>query len=213
MKYPQWSAQGHQVLLLSREANTTIDRVTLVDAATGKLQFIETGLVLNGRPAWTHTDHAVLLPTSKGIWWFELNTGQKHLVSSTSADAMQMLDDHGFYFSKGRGKGLWWQPLTNTAEQTGQATVPAIQLLDGEQFTENYCWVADHTAVYFLHPTHSGTEVKRYQWQTKQLDTLVVLPSEQLDVSTRLALDSQSQRLIVQYSPIPRLDIWRWQVP
>lgn len=213
LKYPLWSPAGDTVLLLSRAANTTVDRVTLVDATTGKLRFVETGLQLNGRPAWTHTDEALLLPTSKGIWRFNLRTGDKQLVSTMTANAIQMLDERGFYFSKGRGKGLWWQALTHTTTDGLQAAGPALQVLDGDQFSESYCWVADAQGVYFLHPTANGTAVQHYQFQSRQLDTLVVLPSEQLDLSARLTLDPHAQRLIVQYSPIPRLDIWRWQTP
>ncbi len=213
LKYPLWSPDGDTVLLLSRAANTTVDRVTLVDTTTGKLQFVDTGLVLNGRPAWTHTDEALLLPTSKGIWRFNLRTGDKQLVSTMTANAIQMLDDRGFYFSKGRGKGLWWQALTPSTQDGFQAAGPAVQVLDGEQFSESYCWVADAQGVYFLQPNANSTAVQHYQFQSRQLDTLVVLPSEQLDLSTRLALDSHAQRLIVQYSPIPRVDIWRWQTP
>lgn len=213
LKYPLWSPDGDTALLLSRAANTTVDRVTLVDSATGKLQFVDTGLQLNGRPAWAHTDNALLLPTPQGIWWFELGTGQKQRVSTMTASSIQMLDDRGFYFSKGRGKGLWWQALTHTTQDGFQAAGPAVQVLDGEQFSESYCWVVDAQGVYFLHPSANGTAVQRYQFQSRQLDTLVVLPSEQLDLSARLTLDPHAQRLIVQYSPIPRVDIWRWQTP
>jgi len=43
--------------------------------------------------------------------------------------------------------------------------------------------------------------------------TLVILPTGQIDLAANLTFDPEKQQLLMQYSPIPRIDIWRWQLP
>lgn len=208
IKYPRWSHRGDQVLFVSRSADSLHDRLTIVDVATGKLSFPDTGIQVHGRPNWTADDQAVLLPIEGKLMRFDLQNGHKAAMTQGSGNYAQMPDETGFYYTKGRGQGIWWQAL-----QQGRPTGAPVQIVSGDAFSESYSWLATPTQIFYLQAVKDGVEVWVMQLANKQQRRLVVLPAGQTDLSTNLAYDETGQRLLLQYSPVPRIDIWRWQLP
>ncbi|MDZ7867825.1 MAG: winged helix-turn-helix domain-containing protein [Rheinheimera sp.] len=208
IKYPRWSHRGDRVLFVSRSANSLHDRLTILDVATGKLSFPDTGMQVHGRPGWTSDDQAVLLPEQGKLMRFDLQNGHKEAMTQSSGNYAQMPDERGFYYTKGRGQGIWWQAL-----QQGQPTGAPLQIINGEAFSESYSWLATPTQIFYLQAVKDGVEVWVMQLANKQHRRLVVLPAGQTDLAANLAYDETGQRLLLQYSPVPRIDIWRWQLP
>lgn len=208
IKYPRWSHQGDKILFVSRQNDSTNDRLSILDVATGKLEFPATGVQVHGRPSWTADDSAVLLATDNKLMKFDLASKTTSVWHELSVTYTQMLNEHGFYFSKGRGQGIWWQALTD-GEPDGQPE----QLIDGEQFSDNYNWVATPDAIIYQQTEADGVAIRQMKLSDRAHQTLVVLPVGQTDSSVNLTFDAQEQRLVMQYSPVPRIDIWRWQLP
>ncbi len=208
IKYPRWSHRGDRVLFVSRSASSLHDRLTILDVATGKLSFPDTGIQVHGRPGWTADDQAVLLPVQGKLMRFDLRDGTKEVMSQGSGTYAQMPDERGFYYTKGRGQGIWWQPL-----QRGKPNGAPVQIVSGDAFGESYSWLATATQIFYLQAVKDGVEVWVMQLASKQQRRLVVLPAGQTDLSANLAYDEAGQRLLLQYSPVPRIDIWRWQLP
>lgn len=208
IKYPRWSHRGDRVLFVSRSANSLHDRLTILEVATGKLSFPDTGMQVHGRPVWTADDQAVLLPAQGKLVRFDLQNGQKTLMTKGSGNYAQMPDEKGFYYTKGRGQGIWWQAL-----QHGRPAGEPVQIISGEAFSESYSWLATANQIFYLQAVKDGVEVWVMQLADKQQRRLVVLPAGQTDLATNLAYDEAGQRLVLQYSPVPRIDIWRWQLP
>lgn len=203
LKYPRWSHDGRRVLFVSRKAESVLDRLTIVDVETGQLTFVKTGYKMHGRPTWWHDDSAVLLPHDGELVRFDLVREQAQVLTSQGADYAQMPDNKGFYFSKGR-RGLWWQTL--------DAAQPR-QVLSGEQFGETYAWAASSQGVYFLRQQEGGVALCFWSAQSGQQQQLVLLPAEQINLSATPAIDEAGAQLLLEYSPIPRIDILRWQLP
>lgn len=203
LKYPRWSHDGRRVLFVSRKAESVQDRLTIVDVETGQLTFVKTGYKIHGRPTWWHDDSAVLLPHDGELVRFDLLREQAQVLTTQGADYAQMPDNTGFYFSKGR-RGLWWQAL--------DAAQPR-QVLSGEDFGETYAWAASSNGVYFLRRQDSGVALCFWSVQTGQQQQLVLLPAEQINLSATPAIDEAGAQLLLEYSPIPRIDILRWQLP
>jgi len=208
IKYPRWSHRGDRVLFVSRSASSLHDRLTILDVATGKLTFPDTGIQVHGRPAWTADDQAVLLPVQGKLIRFDLQHGRKDIMTQGSGNYAQMPDLEGFYYTKGRGQGIWWQRL-----QQGLPAGAPVQIVSGEAFSESYSWLATPTQIFYLQAVKDGIEVWVKQLADQQSTRLVVLPAGQTDLAANLAYDAASQRLLLQYSPVPRIDIWRWQLP
>lgn len=208
IKYPRWSHRGDQVLFVSRSTNSLHDRLTILDIATGKLTFPDTGMQVHGRPVWSADDQAVLLPVQGKLMRFDLQNGDKEAMTQGSGNYAQMPDEHAFYYTKGRGQGIWWQAL-----QQGKPTGAPVQIVSGDAFSESYSWLATATQIFYLQAVKDGVEVWVMQLASKQQRRLVVLPAGQTDLSANLAYDEAGQRLLLQYSPVPRIDIWRWQLP
>jgi Tol biopolymer transport system component/DNA-binding winged helix-turn-helix (wHTH) protein len=208
IKYPRWSHRGDRVLFVSRSASSLHDRLTILDVTTGKLTFPDTGIQVHGRPAWTADDQGVLLPVQGKLIRFDLHDGNKTPMTQGSGNYAQMPDAHGFYYSKGRGQGIWWQ-----AVQRGLPTGAPVQVISGEAFSESYSWLATPTQIFYLQAVKDGIEVWVKPLAEQQSRRLVVLPAGQTDLAANLAYDEASQRLLLQYSPVPRIDIWRWQLP
>ena len=208
IKYPRWSHRGDRVLFVSRSANSLHDRLTILDVATGKLSFPDTGIQVHGRPGWTADDQAVLLPVQGKLIRFDLQNGQKATMSQGSGNYAQMPDERGFYYTKGRGQGIWWQAL-----QQGKPAGAPVQIISGDAFSESYSWLATPTQIFYLQAVKDGVEVWVKQLADQQQRRLVVLPAGQTDLAANLTYDEAAQRLLLQYSPVPRIDIWRWQLP
>ncbi len=208
IKYPRWSHRGDRVLFVSRSASSLHDRLTILDVTTGKLTFPATGIEVHGRPAWTADDQGVLLPVQGKLIRFDLHDGNKTPMTQGSGNYAQMPDAHGFYYTKGRGQGIWWQ-----AVQRGLPTGVPVQVISGEAFSESYSWLATPTQIFYLQAVKDGIEVWVKPLAEQQSRRLVVLPAGQTDLAANLAYDEASQRLLLQYSPVPRIDIWRWQLP
>jgi len=203
LKYPRWSHDGRRVLFVSRKAESVQDRLSIVDVETGQLSYVKTGLQMHGRPAWWHDDSAVFLPQKGQLLKFDLTLLQSEVVTEVGADFAQMPDETGFYFSKGRSSGLWWQST--------EPGVPAQQLLTADEFSDPFAWTASKDAVYFLRQQDNGVALK--VWRSgAQLQQLVLLPSEQVNLSSSPAFDAIAERLVLEFSPVPRIDIMRWQL-
>lgn len=208
IKYPRWSHRGDKVLFVSRSASSLHDRLTILDVATGQLSFPNTGIQVHGRPSWTADDKAVLLPVQGKLTRFDLQNGHKEVMTQGSGNYAQMPDEHGFYYTKGRGQGIWWQAL-----QHGKPAGAPVQIVSGEAFSESYSWLATPTQIFYLQAVKDGVEVWVMQLTSQEQRRLVVLPAGQTDLAANLAYDEAGQRLLLQYSPVPRIDIWRWQLP
>lgn len=208
IKYPRWSHQGDRVLFVSRSADSLHDRLTILDVATGQLSFPDTGIQVHGRPSWTADDKAVLLPVQGKLMRFDLHDGHKEVITQGSGNYAQMPDARGFYYTKGRGQGIWWQAL-----QQGRPAGAPLQIISGEAFSESYSWLATPTQIFYLQAVKDGVEVWVMHLASQQQRRLVVLPAGQTELAANLAFDEAGQRLLLQYSPVPRIDIWRWQLP
>jgi Tol biopolymer transport system component/DNA-binding winged helix-turn-helix (wHTH) protein len=208
IKYPRWSNSGKKILFVSRSAASTDDRLTILDVATGKLSFPETGMRIHGRPTWTADDQAVLLAVDGKLNRFDLQSGQLQRWTEGSGSYAQMPDQRGFYYSKGRGRGLWWQALVQ-----GQPSGKPEQIISADLFSETYSWLATADAIYYLQTVRDSVAVRVMQLSDRSHRTLVILPTGQIDLAANLTFDPEKQQLLMQYSPIPRIDIWRWQLP
>ena len=207
IKYPRWSHRGDKVLFVSRSASSLHDRLTILDVATGQLSFPDTGIQVHGRPSWTADDKAVLLPVQGKLTRFDLQNGHKEVMTQGSGNYAQMPDEHGFYYTKGRGQGIWWQAL-----QHGKPAGAPLQIISGDAFSESYSWLATPTQIFYLQAVKDGVEVWVKQLTSQQPRRLVVLPAGQTDLAANLAYDAAANRLILQYSPVPKIDIWQWQL-
>lgn len=208
IKYPRWSHSGDKILFVSRDAGSTDDRLTILDVATGKLEFPVTGIRVHGRPTWTADDSAVLLAGNDHLMKFDLSTKTSKDWHKLGVSYIQMLNDQGFFFSKGRGQGIWWQAL-----KEGEPDGKPEQLISGELFIDSYNWVATQDAIIYQQTAPDGVAIRQMQLADRHHQTLVVLPVGQIDSSVNITFDAKEQRLIMQYSPVPRIDIWRWQLP
>ena len=208
IKYPRWSHRGDKILFVSRSASSLHDRLTILDVATGQLSFPDTGIQVHGRPSWTADDQAVLLPVQGKLIRFDLQHGHKETMTQGSGNYAQMPDERGFYYTKGRGQGIWWQ-----AQQHGKPAGAPVQIVSGDAFSESYSWLATPTQIFYLQAVKDGVEVWVMQLTSQEQRRLVVLPAGQTDLAANLAYDEAGQRLLLQYSPVPRIDIWRWQLP
>lgn len=208
IKYPRWSNSGQQILFVSRSAESTADRLTILDVTTGKLSFPDTGMSIHGRPTWTDDDLGVLLAVDGKLHRFDLQSGQLQRWSEGSGSYAQMPDNRGFYYSKGRGRGIWWQALAQ-----GQPSGAPEQIVSEELFSETYSWLATADAIYYLQTVKDSVAVRVMQLSDRSHRTVVILPAGQIDLAANLTFDPEKQQLLMQYSPIPRIDIWRWQLP
>lgn len=204
LKYPRWSHDGRRILFVSRKAESVQDRLSIVDVATGQLSYVKTGLSVHGRPTWWHDDSAVLLPQQGQLVKFDLTLLQATPLTKAGGDFALMPDSRGFYFSKGRSGGLWWQPAAFDE--------PAQQLLNADAFGDPFAWTVSADAVYFLQQQSDGVALKVWR-ASAGVQQLVLLPPEQVNLSSSPAFDASAGRLLLEYSPVPRIDIMRWQLP
>ncbi len=210
LKYPRWSHDGSKVLFVSRSAESTQDRLTILDVQTGQLQFPSTGAKVHGRPTWWHDDSAVILSIDGQLVKVPLDpasTDKPQILTQDGGYFAQMIDASGFYYSKGRTGGVWWQALE------GGAAGQRRQLLSGEELNEVYAWTASRDGVFYLQSRRDGVAVRFWSAETAQSRQLVSLPAEQTNLSATPAYDEQQQRLLLEYSPVPRIHILRWQLP
>lgn len=208
IKYPRWSNRGDKILFVSRSAESTDDRLTILDVATGKLEFPATGVKVHGRPTWTADDAAILMSANNVLLKFDLSAKAAKVWHKLSMSYVQMIDDKGFYFSRGQGQGIFWQALS-----AGEPTGEPEQIISGQLFGDTYNWIVTPDRIIYQQSERDGVAIRQMRFADRQHQTLVVLPAGQTDAAVNLAFDAQQQRLVMQYSPVPRIDIWRWQLP
>ncbi len=208
IKYPRWSHGGDQILFVSRAATSSKDQLTLLDVATGKLTFPATGVTVHGRPAWTADDQAIIFPVDGKLVRFDLQSADKAVLSQGSGLYAQMPDKTGFYYTKGRGQGIWWQPM-----QQHQPIGEPQQVISGDDFSDSYNWLVTEQHIFYLQARKDGVTVRAMDRRSQQHQSLVLIPSGQTDLSASLAFDAAANRLILQYTPVPQIDIWQWQLP
>lgn len=207
IKYPRWSHRGDQILFVSRAPTSTKDQLTLLDVATGKLSFPTTGVQVHGRPAWTADDQAIIFPVEGKLVRFDLASATKQVLSQGSGVYAQMPDEKGFYYTKGRGKGIWWQAMTQ-----GLPEGDPVQVISGDDFADNYSWLATDQHIFYLQARNGEVAVRTMDRRSQQHQTLVLIPSGQPSLSANLAFDAAANRLVLEYTPVPQIDIWQWQL-
>jgi dipeptidyl aminopeptidase/acylaminoacyl peptidase len=203
VKSPRWSNDGQKVVFVARFAGEEDDRLTVLDTNTGQLTTLATGANSHRRPSWWPDDQSVIYTSDSNLHRIDLATGNVSRLTRQSGIFSRIAADGRFYFTKGTNKGLWLlQPDGN--EQ---------QVLTGEQFSPKYAWTLVGQDVYFLHQKPNQLVLCRYMRQTGQVQSLQLLPAEQLFPFNTISYDPQHQRLLLELAAFPRADIVKLEHP
>ena len=197
VKYPSWSHSGEQVLFVARLPGDDRDTLTILDVATGKLTTLPTEMRWHVRPSWWYDDSAVIFSAERNLYRFDLADHSLQQLTFHGGNYAYMDSSERILFTKGRNLGLW-QLSPDGQEQ---------QVLNGEEFTTSYAWSVYHGGLYFLQQRAEMLVLRHLDWEHGEITDRIQLSPEQVDVHNRISYAPELQRLYLEMSQQPRVDI------
>lgn len=202
VKYPQWSHDGRHIVFIARPSGEGVDKLTVLELKTGKLQTLQTGAQSHGRPSWAFDDSAIIYSQDGELHRITLGDEQQQLTQDGGSFG-RMFDNDVLYFTKGRNSGLWRLTLDGNEQQ----------LLSGDVFSSSYAWAGDSKGIYFLQIKPEQVLISYLTFASMQLTDVVRLPGSQIHLYSMLNYDSEHQRLLLELAQYPRSDIIKLQHP
>lgn len=200
--YPVWSHDCRFIAFKEADANGKTSSLYTLEVATLKITRVKSPFTKFLRPAWSFDNSKLLSAVSdkgkQGMYQFDLiSDAAPVLLPMASAKMVQYLDENTLIYST-KDHSVWLYDIAN--EQ-------ASLLLEKQQLSSAYSWVADDNGIYFVNRQDDYNAIQYVDFKQRKTHTLVHLPLGNLKRRDRITLDETGNQLLFTNTQFYQSDI------
>lgn len=204
-----WSHDGQSIAFIGPRDDMQGNNLLVLNVNTLKIQKLNSPFSEHKRPSWTWDDSAVMTATNNNsrqlLYTFPVDGGQPtQLLQQSVRFAIQTTDQTLWYSTNNQGFWRYQPNLPNT---------PPVQVLTQDEFDISYNWTVTSKGVYYQHEYNSHQRINFYDFDSKNISSLVKLPNQSLARLGSMTYVPSHNQIVFNQSQPPLVDIKRLEHP